>query len=170
MESRHRQLDELTMRTLERHDRASGFTLVEVMIALAVLGVGILALSAMQVEALQQGSAGRHTADASATARSYLEQVHRLDWATLTAARDNGAWTNVFWSGVTDTVNVDVDMPGAGNLTSTEQAYDVRWTVTDVTTCLRDVQIRVSWDEEGRSAPKSLILATRRYNWGDAGC
>ena len=158
------------MRTLERHDRASGFTLVEVMIALAILGVGILALSAMQVEALQQGSAGRHTADASATARSYLEQVHRLDWATLTTARDNGAWTNVFWSGVTDTVSVDVDVPGAGNVTSTEQAYDVRWTVTDVTSCLRDVQIRVSWDEEGRSAPKSLILATRRYNWGDGGC
>jgi prepilin-type N-terminal cleavage/methylation domain-containing protein len=163
-------MDELTMRTLERHDHASGFTLVEVMVALAILGVGILALSAMQVEALQQGSAGRHTADASATARSYLEQVQRLDWATLTAARDNGPWTNVFWSGASDTVTVDVDLPGAGNVVSTEQSYDVRWTVTDVTTCLRDVQIRVSWDEEGRSTPKSLILATRRYNWGGSGC
>ena len=158
------------MRTIERHDRATGFTLVEVMVALAILGVGILALSAIQVEALQQGSAGRHTADASATARSYLEQVQRLDWDTLTTARDNGPWTNIFWSGVSDTVNVNVDMPGTGSVVSTEKSYDVRWTVTDVTTCLRDVQIRVSWDEEGRSAPKSLILATRRYNWGNAGC
>ena len=158
------------MKTLSRHHHASGFTLAEVMIALAILGVGILALSAMQVEALQQGSAGRHTADASATARSYLEQVHRLDWATLTAARDNGPWTNVFWSGVSDTVNVTADLPGAGNVVSTEHAYDVRWTVTDVTSCLRDIQVRVSWAEEGRSTPKSLILATRRYNWGDAGC
>jgi prepilin-type N-terminal cleavage/methylation domain-containing protein len=170
LESQRRQLDELMMRTLERHDHASGFTLVEVMIALAILGVGILALSAIQVEALQQGSAGRHTADASATARSYLEQVNRLGWDTLTTARDNGPWTNVFWAGASDTVNVTVDMPGAGNNTSTEHAYDVRWTVTDVTTCLRDVQIRVSWDEEGRSSQKSLILATRRYNWGNAGC
>jgi prepilin-type N-terminal cleavage/methylation domain-containing protein len=158
------------MPTLERHDPVSGFTLVEVLIALAILGVGILALSAMQVEALQQGSAGRHTADASATARSYLEQVHRLDWGTLTTARDNGPWTNVFWSGASDTVNVGVDVPGAGNVTSTEHAYDVRWTVTDVTTCLRDVQVRVSWNEEGRSTPKSLILATRRYAWGSTGC
>ena len=170
MESQQRQLDELIMQTLERHDRGSGFTLVEVMVALAILGVGILAISAMQVEALQQGSAGRHTADASATARSYLEQVQRLDWDTLTAARDNGPWTNVFWAGASDTVNVHVDMPGGGSVVATEKAYDVRWTVTDVTTCLRDVQIRVSWDEEGRSTPKSLILATRRYNWGNAGC
>jgi prepilin-type N-terminal cleavage/methylation domain-containing protein len=163
-------LDELTMQTPERQNGTSGFTLVEVLIALAILGVGILALSVMQVEALQQGSAGRHTAEASATARSYLEQMQRLDWDTLTAARDNGPWTDVFWAGVSDTVNVSVDVPGAGNVTTTEHTYDVRWTVTDVTACLRDIQIRVSWNEEGRSTPKSLVLATRRYGWGDAGC
>jgi len=158
------------MQLFKRHGRASGFSLVEVMIALAILGVGILAISAMQVEALQQGSAGRHTADASAAARSYLEQAHRLDWDTLTTARDNGPWTNVFWAGASDTVNIAVDMPGAGNATTSEHSYDVRWTVTDVTACLRDVQVRVSWDEEGRSSQKSLILATRRYNWGNTGC
>jgi len=158
------------MRVHAKSARSTGFTLLEVMIAFAILGVGILALSALQVEALQQGSAGRHTAEASATARSYLEQVHRLDWNTLTVARDNGPWTNVFWSGASDSVNAAIDMPGAGGGTSVEHTYDVRWTVTDVTSCLRDIQVRVSWDEEGRSSQKSLILATRRYGWGNAGC
>ena len=153
----------------ERRRRSAGFSLIEVMVAMAILGFGMLTLAAMQLHALSQGSAGRHTGDASATARSYLEQAHRLPWATLTAARDNGPWTNVFWPAVTDTVNVVVDAPG-GVSASTEHSYNVVWNVTDINACLRNVEIRVAWAEDGRSTPKTLTLATRRYNWGSAGC
>lgn len=152
-----------------RRTAAAGFSLIEVMVAMAILGFGLLTLAAMQLNALTQGSAGRHTGDASAAARSYLEQVHRLPWATLTAARDNGPWTNVFWPNTTDTVNVSVDVPGGG-AAATEHTYTLAWNVTDINACLRNVEIRVSWNEEGRSAPKTLTLATRRYNWGSSGC
>ncbi len=50
--------------------RASGgFTLLEAMIALAVLATGLMTLAVMQLQALSQGSAGRHTTDAAAVTR-----------------------------------------------------------------------------------------------------
>ncbi len=153
-----------------RRASADGFTLIEVVIAIAVLGFGLLTLAIMQLQALSQGSAGRHTSDAAAVARTHVEQVMRLPWSELDVAQGIGTWTNPSWAGAGPTVNVNVDMPGGG--TAVEHTYNVQWRVTDVGTnqCLRDVEIRVSWAEEGLPANKSFDLATRRYNWGNPTC
>ena len=82
------------MSAVHRHER--GFTLVEVMITLAILGFGLLALGAMQLVAIKQGSAGRHTSDGAAIARSHLEQAARLPWATLTAEARSVAVTRMY--------------------------------------------------------------------------
>lgn len=145
-----------------------GYSLIEVMIALVVLAFGLLTLATMQVHALRQGSAGRHTGDASAVARSYLEQVARVDWAVLTAGVAAGPLNNSFWADVGDSVDTRVLTPDGTN--ATEQSYDVRWTVTDVNACLRDVQITVSWMEKDSPIIKNMNVATRRYNWGAPGC
>lgn len=157
-----------TPRPSPRTRPRKGYSLIEVMIALVVLGFGLLTLATMQIIALQQGSAGRHTGDASATARSYLEQMHRVDWSVLTAAVAAGPDAAVFWTGVGS--SVDVVATEAGGSSSVEHSYDVRWTVTDVNACLRDVEVKVLWAEEGYTAPKNVRVSTRRYNWGAAGC
>ena len=48
----------------------------------------------------------------------------------------------------------------------------VQWQVTAVgaNACLLDVQVRVTWNEEGVSGLKAVTLATRRYNWGGPSC
>lgn len=148
-----------------------GFTLIEVMISLAVLAFGLLTLAVMQLQAIRQGGAGRHTSDAAAIARSNLEQVHRLPWTALTTV-EGGGWSNPNWAGASTTVTNDVVAPGGGG-TATERSYTVQWRVDDVgaaPVCLRDVQVQVSWTEEDRPTPKTVTLATRRYNWGDSNC
>ena len=143
-----------------RTARREGFSLLEVVVALGILGFGLLTLALMQVHALTQGSAGRHTGDAAAIARTYIEQVHRLPWTALTA--DLGAgFVNPSWNAAPATVNVNVT--GVGG-TTTENSYGVQWRVTAVagTVCLRDVEVQVSWTEEDMSSPKQLTLATRR--------
>ena len=80
-----------------RRSQGSGFSLLEVVIAMGILSFGLLTLALMQLYALTQGSAGRHTGDASAVARSYLEQVHRLPWTVLDTAEGNG-WRNPDWT------------------------------------------------------------------------
>lgn len=151
--------------------RAAGFSLIEVMIALGVLALGLLTLAVMQIEALSQGSAGRHTSDAAAVGRSHLEQVMRLPWTELDAAEAAGTWTTPAWAGAAASVDTRVDMP-AGLGTAVEHSYDVQWRVTDVAgnACLRDVELRVLWAEEHFPSGKTLDLATRRYNWGDPSC
>lgn len=161
------------MERARRH--AGGFTLIEAMVAMTVLAFGLLTLAAMQLHAFRQGSAGRHTQDAAATARTYLEQVQRVPWSELDTAQAVGNWTNPSWNGAPATVNRSMSVPGGGP-DPTEHSYNVQWLVSDVVVggnpdpCLRDVAVRVSWAERNRSTPKTLELKTRRYNWGDVSC
>ena len=151
-----------------------GFTLLEAMIALAVLATGLLTLAVMQLQAIKQGAAGRHTTDAAAVARTHLEQVQRLPWTELDTAEAAGTWTDPAWAGATANVDVALDAPGGSS--PVEHSYSIQWRVTDVMVgatpnpCLRDVKVRVTWAEEDRSTPKTLDLATRRYNWGGPSC
>jgi prepilin-type N-terminal cleavage/methylation domain-containing protein len=160
----------LSAREAVRQRERAGFTLIEVMIALGILGFGLLALAAMQIEAMGQGSKGRHSADAAAVARSHAEQVLRLPWAVLTAAAGAG-WTAPGWAGAAASVDASVDQPGGAG-PAVEHSYGVAWRVTDVSgnACLRDVEVRVSWAEEDFAAARTLDVATRRYNWGDPSC
>lgn len=138
------------------------------MFALAVLGFGLLGVALMQLHALKQSSAGRHVGDASAIARTHLEQVHRLPWTTLDNAVGN--WNPPGWIGSQALVSTQVSTPGGQ--VAVEEVYNVDWRVTEVGVdgCLRDVEVRVQWNEPNWVSAKETILATRRYNWGAAEC
>ena len=160
---------------VRRRRNAGGFSLLEAMIAMTVLAFGLLTLAAMQLQALSQGAAGRHTADAGEIGQTYLEQIQRLPWTELDAAQGAGTWTAPAWIGAVSTVNKTVRTP-AGGPDSLEHSYNIQWRVTDVLVagnpdpCLRNVELRVSWGEKDRSTPKTFDLKTRRYNWGGASC
>ncbi|HXK23924.1 MAG TPA: prepilin-type N-terminal cleavage/methylation domain-containing protein [Myxococcota bacterium] len=157
-----------------RHERGSqGFTLIEVMLALVILAVGMLTLAVMQLQALKQGSQGKHTGDGTAIARSYLEQTNRLPWSVLTTAQTAGGWQTPGndWPGKPVTV-VSVDRPD-GLAASTDHNYTIQWRVTDIgaaPVCLRDVEVKVSWTEDGSSTTKQHVIGTRRYHTGDPNC
>jgi prepilin-type N-terminal cleavage/methylation domain-containing protein len=154
----------------ERARAAAGFTLLEVMLTLVILAFGMLTLAIMQLQALRQGSQGRHTGDGMAIARSYLEQASRVPWSELDAAEAAGTWVAPAWAGA-PAAQVTVDRPGLAD--STEHSYTILWRVTDVggpPVCLRDVEVSVTWTEEGSSTQKTHVLGTRRYNQGDANC
>lgn len=151
----------------QRRGSTDGFSLLEVVIAMAILAFGLLTLALMQMQALTQASAGRHTAEGARVARSYLEQVHRIPWSVLEGSTGAG-WEDPAWAAADASYDTRVDSPAGG--TVNEHTYNVQWQVTNVSTCLRDVQVRVAWQEEDVSAGKQLVLATRRYGWGDDDC
>jgi type IV pilus assembly protein PilV len=153
----------------------AGFTLIEAMLAVGILSFGLLTLAMMQLEAISQGAAGRHSQDAAAIARTHLEQIQRVPFSEITDAQAVGTWTATDWSGVDGTVNISVTGVGGGS--ASVKTYTVEWRVTDVLDgvgnprpCLRDIELRVSWPEENMSSDKTLTLLTRRYNWGAATC
>ena len=159
-----------TTRHLGTAIEVAGFSLLEVIAAIGILSFGLMALAVMQLEALSQGAAGKHSVDAAAVGRTYLEQAHRVPWTVLDTAEAAGGWTNPGWLGAPATHDVNVVTPGGA--VATEHSYGIQWDVTNVgaSTCLRDVEIRVSWTEPNRTTPKLLDFATRRYNYGDPSC
>lgn len=163
-------MDSVTVGGISKARRHStGFSLLEVMIAFVILAVGILAMTAMQVEALRQGGAGRHTTDAAAVGRTYLEQAQRLPFASLDGVKDTG-WLLPAWAGARSSYDTAVTNPSGG--TAIEHTYNVLWRVSSVpaTICILDVEMQVSWTEANFTSMKTLVLATRRYNWGGASC
>jgi prepilin-type N-terminal cleavage/methylation domain-containing protein len=153
---------------------AGGFTLLEVMLTLVILSFGLLTLGLMQLYAMREGAQGRHTGDGTAIARSYLEQATRLPWSVLTTAEAAGDWVAPDpedWTGQ-PLAQTLVDAPTGAPMA--EHTYTIQWRVTDIgagpDVCLRDVEVSVSWNEEGRSTPKTHVIGTRRFNAGDPAC
>jgi Tfp pilus assembly protein PilV len=130
-------------------------TILEVMIALSVLALGLLAMLAMQVSAMRGGKYGRHTTQAAQMARDQMEFLHRLDWND--AMVQPTAWT-VDFMGTAGPRIVEVE---SANGPQEEMTYTVAYRVTNdaADTNLRLVDVRVTWTE--MNAPPGAPL--RRY-------
>jgi len=78
--------------------KEKGFTLIELMIAITVLGVGILALIQMQVAAINGNSSANYMTTATTLAQDQIEQLNNLSFFDTALADtntgNNGALTN----------------------------------------------------------------------------
>lgn len=151
------------MRGLRRPRRGGrrqggGFTLIEVMVALAVLALGVLAMLAMQVQALRGARYGRHTTEAARLAQQRMERLHRLPWGHADLQPAAG-WTAL----VTETNDVDT----ASGVVQ-EQSFDVEHRVQAVggNINLRQIDVRVLWTEGGggTSPQRRYAASTMRHD------
>lgn len=135
-----------------RSVRAGGFTILEIVIAMAILGFGLLSVALMQLQAVNGSRSGRHTTQAAVIARDQMETFQRVAWASAQLAPTAG------WSAP---VNVDNQPDGGGGA---EQSYAVSWRVTDVDpNWIKNVDVRVTWNEP--SFPnRTLTISSTRYN------
>jgi prepilin-type N-terminal cleavage/methylation domain-containing protein len=74
--------------SLPRRHPAAGFTMIEVMIAMAIFAVGILAVFSMQITAMNQNSAARMQTEATAIAAQQLELLMALPYDNLLLSAD----------------------------------------------------------------------------------
>jgi Tfp pilus assembly protein PilV len=139
--------------------RIAGLTLVEVMMALAILSLGMIAMLGMQVQAMRGGKQGRHTTRAAQIARDRMEFFHRIQWTDPDLADTTG------WLIAGDIVNDQVETLGGGTF-RTEQAYTVDWEIQDLAADLKQIDVRVTWreptDPSGR-APRRFGATSMRF-------
>ena len=116
----------------------SGFTLIEMMFAMVILATGLLAMLAVQVQALKQGRYGRHTSEAMQIARDQMELLMRLPWDDAGAQPTN--WT------VPAAIDATVQNDGGA---VAQQSFNVSWRIQAAAfePNARTVDIDVTWTE-----------------------
>jgi type IV pilus assembly protein PilV len=113
-----------THRKNKMHDQ-SGFTLIEVMIAVVILAAGILALATMQIVSIRSNAFSTEMTYATMLAQSQFEQFRNMNY---------------------DSVVTDTDLIPATE-TSKGIPYTVQWTVSDddPTTDMKTIDLDVLW-------------------------
>jgi prepilin-type N-terminal cleavage/methylation domain-containing protein len=102
-----------------RSSRVRGVSLIEVMIALAVLGYGMLGVAAAQISAFQSTGQSRERMLAHALAQRQLEQFQEMSTTSLEVIRNDAGYPN-------DPLNpIDPDPNDA-----MQMAFNRTWTIT----------------------------------------
>ena len=68
--------------------RSKGFSLVEVVIALFILAISLLALAGLMVSTTRNNSFGGHMTEAATIVQDKLEQLRGSPWASIIAGAD----------------------------------------------------------------------------------
>ena len=153
--------------TLSRCQQTHGFTLIELMFALAILAAGILTVMTMQLHAMRQSSNSRDLTMATEITRDQIDLIQTMPWSTLTTS---SSWESPPWVAFTGyavgELPILVDMPSGGQ--NLEQTYDIQWRVTPdpANGCLRTVDISTSWPGP-RNQTKQVTISTARWNLDD---
>ena len=137
--------------------REDGFTLIEVMIALAIFSIGILATWALQNGSTRGNTKARHLTSAAACAADRLERLVHLAYthADLTAGVHVPALDA---DGIDNNHNGEIDEPGESG------PLQLTWQVTDDSPIVRTKTLRVDvvWRDPLRQ--RSLSLSSHKFN------
>ncbi len=122
-----------------------GFTLVEVLIALALMFVGLLAAAPMFIFAMKETAAGADMGTVGAAAVDRMELLRAGDFYSLTAGGNLAS--NV--SGYSDLANA---------------SYTVRWQIVDNASpaTVKTISVRVIATRQAIGAPKETTLTSLR--------
>lgn len=110
--------------TLKKH---TGFTLIEVLLAVSILAIGLLAIASLQISAIRVNSSASHLSVRTTWAQDKLEQLIALPYGNANlslgdhAPEEKSDGTFVAWnvvSGtVTDTKKITLTVTKAGKTT-----------------------------------------------------
>ena len=154
-------MDAVRRANRQRGRRAGGFTLLEIMITLTVVAIGLMAMMMMQVQAMKDGSRGRHRTGAAMIARDQIERIQTMPFSESALDVMNPlTWTTPPWldnggDGTLVAGEIPVAVSQAGGSVR-DIVYDVAYLVGaddpgDPNPDLRRVDLEVIWDEEGLS-------------------
>jgi len=130
----------LTMAEMVFEDNQKGFSLVELMIALAILALSMLAAASMQYGSIRNNTSGNMATQANMLAKAKMEELkNTTDLATLADGNENG---------------IDAEGQAGG-------VYNRSWTVQNLGATARRITVTVQWDKGSRMHTISISSNTR---------
>ena len=122
-----------TRKTMDMKNNPSGFTLIEVMIALVIFSFGILGLYAMQISSVNGNTAARKRTEAVSWAANQMEILLETPYASI------------------------------GNNQITQGIYTIQWTAPEIdinndgSNDAKNIQINVTWSDS--RGPKNTTVS-----------
>jgi type IV pilus assembly protein PilV len=113
---------------LIRSKKSKGFSLIEVLIAIVILSIALLALSGLMVYTTKSNSFGGHMTEATTLAQDKLEQLRVTSWGGLLSGEYQDKVT-----------------------TATGIEYTRVWKITNATDNLRNITVIVTWNSGSNS-------------------
>lgn len=151
-------------KTQPRRHKQTGFTIVEALIALAVMGFGLLSLASMQLKLAGTGDVARQRTEAIRLAEQKIEELRSFTGISSGTINWNGLVPKVTVSGtdtyppVTDNITPSTYLAGSTN--GTNVSYTRTWTLGGLTTDpMRTASVSVAWINRAGEA-QSVTLST----------
>lgn len=140
----------------------NGFSLLEVLIALVILAIGLLAIAQMQITAIKGNAYGSEMTSASSLASNTLERLMALPYpnvAPLTGPPPDASSTSVAASIVGGTLDPLGAIEGGINNQNYTRAY---WVVDNSPYAgMRQITVRVAWTDSNNRV-KNVTMATQK--------
>jgi len=135
------------MKNFSSKQRAAGFSFIELMIAMAILAMGMLAAVSMHVGSTRNNTKGNIYTQANMLAKAQLETLKNQDVLNLAVG---GPYTDP---------NNPVDAEGQpGGI------YNRSWTIETLGTDARRLTVTVQWDRLGKTS--SVVVSSNTKGGG----
>lgn len=171
---RHLRLDSTSIDARCDGSRRSGFSLIEMMVAMTVLGFGLLGMLMMQAQALDHSSRGREGSSALSIARNIFEQMPRVPFSTLTP---DGNWVSPAWIQNAGLNTTDPNLANGvfgervtdgGGTDHFQQMYRVWYRVTADPAAppdarVKEVEVEVIWAEDSAVTVTPLTRTNEKF-------
>lgn len=126
--------------------RQSGFSLIEVMIAICILSIGVLAVCSMQISGLNGNAAARQYTDYATLAMERLETLMAMPYSSLPVDGDVNGESGLF---VTDNTADQVESNG-------DYTVYINVAPEEVLPATTTVAVNVVWSDRGKRRSVSL--------------
>ena len=138
-----------------RHHKQAGFTLIEALVALVVMGFGLLAVAGMQLNLARNADVAKQRTEAIRLAQEKIEALRSFTSIASISAGDIN-WNELATS--SDVITPANYLAGATN--ATNATYTRNWTLGGVIADpMRTASVTVTWNDRAGEA-QSVTLAT----------
>jgi prepilin-type N-terminal cleavage/methylation domain-containing protein len=154
---------------MKRVKQEEGYTLVEVLVALGILGFGLMAVATMQVTAIKTNAKASGMSQGVTLAQAKVEDLMNLSYSAIVALDDDGDGTNQDADndgndddggnfGLNDTVDGGGSVIADDSELNVNGRYSIYWNVAVNEPAANSSRIRVivTWTEKGKNKRISL--------------